>query len=475
MGRIIVKVDFSSLDRAFNPQTVVVVGDSKATDFEWLHAQLKFKGKLYSVHVNPNTSEDIKALGITNYTSLLDVPGPIDLVIVAVARRAVLSVLDDCIRKDVAAAHFFSAGFSETHTQEGIELERQLIARAENANFHLIGPNCMGLFNPRVGIRQNEDQYLDVSGPVGFLSQSGSIAISFSLDAYEQGLYINKSASYGNGIVVDSPDFLEYFGRDPEIKIIGMYIEGVKNGRRFVNVLKEVASKKPVVIWRGGRTEEGGRAIASHTGSLALSRNVWDAAIKQCGAIQVTSMEELIDTIKALLFLPPVRGNRVAIAGGPGGQSVTATDVFAEAGLNVPRLTKESYAELETFFEVVGGSYRNPIDTAGPVRRDMKRIMGIVSRDANIDNIAYIVSTRPGRHISPEQLQGTLAILDDIKRQSKPLITMVFLNTPDAPREVKDIVMKLQERGIPAFPSISRGACALKNALDYYNNSHSRS
>ena len=472
------KVDFGKLDRAFNPQTVVVVGDSKATDFEWLHAQLKFKGKLYSVHVNPDTFEDIKALGVTNYTSLLDVPGPIDLVVVAVARKAALSVLDDCILKDVAAAHFFSAGFSESHTQEGRELERQLMAKAENANFHLIGPNCMGLFNPKVGTRQNEDQYLDISGPVGFLSQSGSIAISFSLDAYQQGLYINKSASYGNGIVVDSPDFLEYFRRDPEIEIIGMYIEGVKNGRRFVNILKEVASKKPVVIWRGGRTEEGGRAIASHTGSLALSRNVWDAAIKQCGAIQVTSMEELIDTIKALLFLPPVRGNRVAIAGGPGGQSVTGTDVFAETGLNVPRLTKESYTELETFFEVVGGSYRNPIDTAGPVRRDMKRIMGIVSRDANIDNIAYIVSTRPGRHISPEQFQGTLAILDDIKRQSKPLITMVFLNTPDAPREVNDIILKLQERGIPAFPSIPRGARALKNAFDYYNyynNSHSRS
>ncbi|UCH51156.1 MAG: CoA-binding protein [Chloroflexota bacterium] len=466
------KVDFSKLDRAFNPQTVVVVGDSKATNFGWLRAQLKFKGKLYSVHVNRNTFEDIRALGVTNYTSLLDVPGPIDLVVVAVARKAAVSILDDCIRKDVAAAHFFSAGFSETHTQEGIELERQLIARAEKANFHLIGPNCMGLFNPKAGIRQNDDQYLDVSGSVGLISQSGSIAIAFGMDAYQQGLYINKSVSYGNGIVVDSPDFLEYFGNDPEIKIIGMYVEGVKNGRRFLDTLKEIASKKPVVIWKGGRTEEGGRAIASHTGALALSRNVWDAAIKQCGAIQVTSMDELVDTIKALLFLPPVRGKRVAIAGGPGGQSVIGTDIFAEAGLNVPQLTKESYAELETFFEVVGGSYRNPIDTAGPVRRDMKRIMGVVSRDANIDNIAYIVSTRPGRSISTEQFQNTLAVLEDIKNQSKPLIAMVFLHTPDASREVGVIIKKLQERSITAFPSIPRGARALKNAFDYYNHSH---
>jgi acyl-CoA synthetase (NDP forming) len=464
-----VKVDFNKLKRAFNPRTVVVVGDSKQSNYEWLHGQKQFKGKLYSVHINPAAFEDIKAMGIENYTSLLDVPGPVDLVIVAVARKAAAAILDDCIRKDVAAAHFFSAGFSETDTEEGRELERQLVAKAEADNFHLIGPNCMGLYNPGIGIRQNEDQYLGEVGPVGFISQSGSVAIGFSMEAHHQGIFINKSVSFGNGIVLDSSDFLEFFGQDPAIKAIGMYLEGIKNGRRFVSVLKDVASRKPVVIWRGGRTEAGGRAIASHTGSLAASRNIWDAAIKQCGAVQVSSVEELIDTLKALLFLPPVRGNRVAIAGGPGGQSVTSTDVFVEAGLVVPRLTRESYAELETFFEVVGGSYRNPIDTAGPVRRDMKRIMKIVSRDANIDNVAYFVSTRPGRHISRDQLQSTMEILEDIKQLPKPLMTMVLLSTSDAAKEVKEIMDILQERGIPAFPSVTRGAQALKNTYDYYN------
>jgi len=464
-----VKVDFNKLKRAFNPRTVVVVGDSKQSNYEWLHGQKQFKGKLYSVHINPAAFEDIKAMGIENYTSLMDVPGPVDLVIVAVARKAAATILDDCIRKDVAAAHFFSAGFSETDTEEGRELERQLVAKAEAANFHLIGPNCMGLYNPGIGIRQNEDQYLGEVGPVGFISQSGSVAIGFSMEAHHQGILINKSVSFGNGIVLDSSDFLEFFGQDPEIKAIGMYLEGIKNGRRFVSVLKDVASRKPVVIWRGGRTEAGGRAIASHTGSLAASRNIWDTAIKQCGAVQVSSVEELIDTLKALLFLPPVRGNRVAIAGGPGGQSVTSTDVFVEAGLVVPRLTRESYAELETFFEVVGGSYRNPIDTAGPVRRDMKRIMKIVSRDANIDNVAYFVSTRPGRHISRDQLQSTMDILEDIKQLPKPLMTMVLLSTSDAAKEVKEIMDILQERRIPAFPSVTRGAQALKNTFDYYN------
>jgi acyl-CoA synthetase (NDP forming) len=388
-----------------------------------------------------------------------------------VPRNATPGVLDDCIAKDVAAAHFFSAGFSETNTEEGTALERRLVKKAEKAGFHLIGPNCMGLFNPRVGIKQSEEQYTGASGPLGFISQSGSIAIGFSLDAHTQGLDINKSVSFGNGVVIDSPDFLEYFGQDPEIRAIGMYLEGVKNGRRFLSVLKEVAARKPVVIWKGGRTEEGGRATASHTGSLAASRVIWDSAVKQCGAIQVTSLEELIDTLKAFLFLPVIQGNRVAIAGGPGGHSVTATDIFAECGLNVPQLTQESYDELETFFGPVGGSYRNPIDSAGPVRRDMKRVMDIVAQDAHIDNVVYFVSTKPGWHFTTEQLKAAKDLLDSIKKKSaKPLMVVSMLYNADAEKEIKDIMFNLQAMGIPVFLSFERCALALRNALQYYNN-----
>lgn len=464
------KVDFSKLERAFNPRVVVVVGDSKATNFEWIRGQKNFKGKLYSVHVNPATFDDIKALGVQNFTRLQDIPEPVDLAIVAVSRKAAVDVLDDLIEKDVAAAHFFSAGFSETNTEEGLMLERQLVAKAEAANFHLIGPNCMGIFNPAAGIKQSEDQYTGTPGPVGFLSQSGSVAITFSLDAHLQGLDVNKAVSYGNGVVVDSPDFIEFFGRDSGIRAIGMYLEGVKNGPRFLSVLKDVAGRKPVVIWKGGRTEEGGRAIASHTGSLALPKAVWDGAVRQCGALQVVTMEELIDTLKALLFLPDVRGNRVAIAGGAGGQSVATTDEFAEVGLRVPLLTRESYDELASFFEVVGGSYRNPIDVAGPVRRDMRRVMGILAQDTNIDNLVFLAGTKPGRHILPEQFQNTIDLLEHFRQKTdKPVVAIVSLHNEDAERETREIMLKLQSIGIPAFPSIQRGALALRNALNYYD------
>ena len=162
------KIDLTKLERAFNPRCVAVVGDSKRNNFGWLRAQGTFKGKLYSVQVNPDTVEDIKALGVENYASLLDIPEPIDLAILAVPRGAILDVLEDCIRKEVAVVHLFAAGFAETDTEEGIELERQLAEKAERANMHVIGPNCFGVFNPRLGLRQSEEQYAGVSGPVGF-------------------------------------------------------------------------------------------------------------------------------------------------------------------------------------------------------------------------------------------------------------------------------------------------------------------
>jgi acetyl-CoA synthetase (ADP-forming) len=464
------KVDSSKLDRAFSPRCVAVVGDSKQNDFEWLRAQLEFTGKLYSVQVNPDTIEAIEALGVKNHRSLLDIPEPVDLAIVSVSRNIAPRVLEDCIKKDVAAAHFFTAGFSETNTEEGAELERQLKNMVEDANFHLIGPNCMGIFNPKLGIRQTPDQYTGIPGPVGFISQSGAIALTFSLEAHLQGLDINKSVSSGNGIALDAADFLEYFGGDPEVKAIGMYLEGVNNGRKLFEILKRVARHKPVVIWKGGRSEDGDRAIASHTGALAMSRTVWDTIVKQCGAVAVTGIEPLIDTLKALIYLPPVRGNRVAVAGGSGGQSVAITDALADVGFRVPPLTQESYDELSTFFNVVGGSYRNPIDTAGPVRRDMKRIMEIVGRDTNIDNLVLVCSTKPGRRMMPEQLQGSLDLAQHIKdRTTKPVMVLIFLHTPDASREKREIISLYQEIGIPAFPSIERGVLALKNALDYHH------
>jgi acyl-CoA synthetase (NDP forming) len=459
------RADFAKLDRAFNPKVVAVVGDSGY--FQWLRAHANFKGKLYSVQVNEQTAKQIEEqLKVKNYFSILDIPEPVDLAIVAVNRRVAMRVLDDLIKKDVAAAHFFTSGFSETDTEEGRQYERQLKEKAEAARFHVIGPNCMGLFNPRIGIKQAMGQYDDAWGPVSFISQSGTHAINFGLEAHLQGVDLNKSVSFGNGTVLDSAEFLEYIGQDAETSIIAMYLEGLKEGRRFVEVLKEVSTRKPVVIWKGGRTAGGARAIASHTGSLAVPYAIWEDGMRQCGAVPVKNMEELIDTIKALLYLEPPRGNRVGLTGGSGGQSVAITDAFNEEGLDVPKLTKKSYDELSTFFNLIGGGYGNPIDTGNSNRAELNRIMQIVERDENIDNVVLLMGLGSGGADAPG---GVESVVDLRQRTKKPVLAAVYSPfSSGGVQEARRIIKKLQEGRVPAFSTIERAAKALRNAIAYY-------
>jgi len=460
------QLDLSKLERAFNPKCLVVIGGRP--EGQWLRIKDSYKGKLYSVQVNPKTARSIEAIGIENFQSLLDVPEPIDLVIVAAPKSASLGIIDDCIRKEVAAVHFFTAGFSEINTEEGIELERLLTEKARQANLHLVGPNCMGIFNPKIGLGgPGRTEHTGASGSVGLISQSGMLNGAISREAQNQGTNINISVSFGNGVVLDSTDYLEYFNSVPEIKVIGMYLEGVKDGPRFLRTLRKVSARKPVVIWKGGRTEDGTRAIASHTGSLAVSQVVWDAAVIQHGGVKVSGIEELVDTMKALLYLSPIRGNRIGIAGGSGGQSVTSADIFSEAGLRVPLLTQDSYDELASFFVMAGASYRNPVDPENN-RKDIKRIMGILDQDPNIDNMVMIYTTRRD---SPEQIHRQIEVMVALRENTlKPLMAVVPFSSPEQMQNALDARIEFQEGNVPSFPSIERCARALKNAYDYYRN-----
>jgi len=463
------KADFSKLDRAFNPKCIAIIGDKGQSNYMWIKSQSNFEGKLYSVQIDPNEIEGIEELGVTNFTNLMDVPEPIDLAIVAVPREITPRILDDLIRKDVAAAHFFTAGFAETDTEKGIELENFLTEKAEQANFHLVGPNCMGIRNPRRGVGQEvEENESPYAGSMGFISQSGMHAGGLIREANLQGLNICKSVSFGNGIVLDSTDYLEYFSHDPGITGIGMYIEGVKDGERFRRVLSEVTSKKPVVIWKGGRSEEGKRVVGSHTGALAGTQRIWEAAVSQCGAVNTYGVEETIDALKALQFLYPVVSEKVGISGGSGGQSTAITDVFIETGLKVPVFDSKSLDKFSGFFSLIGGSYLNPVDTANENRTRMPQILDILEKDANTDSLVVLLSSRTG---SGEQFESLVDALSGIrKRAKKPVMAIlpVVFSEEDTKR-AGETMQRLQNEGIPTFISLERGARALKHAFEYYS------
>ena len=463
-------VDRKRLDRMFNPKTVVVVGAKKATNYSWLRNMATVKGNLYSVQLDEDEIPGIEEVGVTNFKSMADVPEPIDYVLVAVPRNVTPIILKDAIAANVGGVAMFSSGFAETD-DEGRGLQDKLREMAVEAAMPLVGPNCMGIFNPAAGVRQNDDQYHGEAGPVGFIGQSGTHTIytSTTLNAVH-GIKLAKSVSFGNAAVLEAADYLEYFVEDPGIEMIGMYIEGVKDGPRFFKVLRQVAAKKPVLIWKGGQTEQGARAATSHTASLAASQGVWDAMIKQAGAIRVDSLDEMVDTTAALVRLGELQGGNGALMCMTGGESVVITDAFAKQGLNVPRYTQKSYDQLATFFNVIGGSYQNPLDVSWNFGSPdlVQRLLQIMNDDKNIDFVGlemFVSTMARGSDEKAEVFHNTIA--EHLKAHgAKPFFTLVTATS--AEREAVELRQRLTSKGILAFPSFQRAAIAFKKALDYW-------
>lgn len=458
----------------FNPEVVAVIGD-KGPGYMWLHNNMPFRdkgGHLYSVQLDAKEIPGIEALGIPNFTSMADVPEPIDYAVVAVPRQVSPYVLNDLIANGAHGAGFFTSGFAETGEELGIQLQEQLTVAARAANFNLVGPNCMGLYLPRAGVRFNADAPVVDDGRVGFLSQSGTHGIMFSLVSAANGLHLSRCASFGNAVVLDVSDYLDYLMRDDETEVIGMYVEGVKDGRRFFETLKAACTRKPVVVWKGGQTAAGARATMSHTGSLAAPQAVWDGMMRQCGAITTNNLDETIDVMKLLLNAKRPAGPRMALLAQTGGQSVSITDAFAKAGLSVPRFSTTTYSELGEFFNVVGGSYQNPLDMAGTIQgktETLERILRIVDADANVDAMAMELSAMFAARQwkkDPASLDATLdALRAHQQRSEKPLL--VILHPAHEAEYVAHIAPKFHERQIPLYQSFERAAAAMAKVLRY--------
>ena len=386
----------AQLERLLNPRVVAVVGDKQISGYNWLKSLKSFSGHLYSVQIDPDELGGIAELGVANYPSLTEIPEPVDYVVCAVPRQVAPHIVTDCIAAQVGGVTLFTSGFAETAEELGIQLQAQIQKLAMENDLMLIGPNCMGLHIPKLGVRFNADQPEGVSGDVGFISQSGTHGMNFSLSGAVQGIYASKLISFGNAIVLEASDFLEYLTDDAETKIIGMYLEGVRDGPRFFRALRAAARRKPVVTWKGGQTAAGSRATQSHTASLATNQAVWDAMVRQAGAVSVDSLDEMLDVVKGLRLTKPARGRRIGLMAMTGGQSVVITDAFAKAGWEVPALSDASYASLGEFFNTIGGSYRNPLDMAGTISQNpaefLTRILTIMERDPNLDALAVEVS-----------------------------------------------------------------------------------
>lgn len=463
-----------SLDDILSPRSVAIVGvapgDVNFAAMVFLAALLRFQfpGPIYPVG---QTGEEIS--GLKMYRRITDIPGAVEHVIVAIPASAVPEVMEDCVAKGVKSVYIFSAGFSESGEEEGIRLEREVVGIARKGGIRLLGPNCMGIYHPAANFSFGYN-FPTESGPVGYLSQSGGNSYHMVRAAAARGIRFSKVVSYGNAADIDETELLQYFATDPETSIIAAYVEGVKDGRRFISVLREAAQAKPVIMMKGGSTEAGTRAVASHTGALAGSDAIWDALFKQTGVVRVYSMEEMVDVILAFLFLPPPLGPRVGLMGVGGGASVYGADECIRAGLIIPPLSQESVGRLAEILGGAGISLGNPIDCylldVSP--EQFGSMLEIAAKGPETDFlIAHIgVDLGPFTWHRPPVLEAKVeAIINSAKTFTKPVaIVLHTATTGRSMQVVAEVEQKYFSSGLPIYNSIGSAANAIAKLIDYH-------
>lgn len=463
------------IEAIFHPRAIAIAGASANPDtpgHDYVRSLLEagFPGRVYPV--NPK-AQDI--LGLKTYPSLRDIPEEVGLVISCVPNTSVMELVEDCGAKGVQALQLFTGRFSETGRPEGAELERRLLDTARRAGVRLIGPNCMGLLYPAGGLSFRTDMPRD-PGPIGFLSQSGNLLFELAHFAGPRGFRFSKAISYGNALDLDEADFLEYLAADPETQVIGAYIEGVRDGRRFLAALKRAAAAKPVVVLKGGRTGAGARAASSHTAAMAGTGAVWRAAVAQAGALSAGTVEELIDYLLGLAYLKPGPGRRLAMVGAGGGRSVLTADLCEEAGLTVPPLPPDVEAKVVERAPGLAGWVTNPVDQSILAGSGLggAQVLEWLSESPGIDLLLANLG-EPWAFGRPDPARIIARVVDRFVevagKTSKPFaVVMGPSDYPDEERwrTVSAARERLVREGIALYPSVERAVRTLARLASYW-------
>lgn len=449
-----------SLRALFYPRTIAVIGahmDRARLGFRILDTIIKFgyNGEIYLV--NPKYA-GMDLFGYKFYTNISDVPEEIDTTIILVSAKKVLEILDECVKKNVKSAIIFSSGFSEISGDYGGVVEEEIRRISNKSGMIIVGPNCLGIFSAPAKVCTFPEAELkyEKAGKISAIFQSGSLLASFQILSSFRGFYLNKGVSTGNEAATTLTDFLEYFIEDPETHVIAMYIEQVREGRRFIDLCK--STKKPLVALKVGKSEAGRLAAKSHTAALAGSIEVWNHVCKQAGIIQAKTFFQLYDYAMALVSPRKLNGNRVGIVTSPGGPSVIAADMCGELGLQIPRLSRESTEKLGKILPPFA-SLANPVDMTASALEDLdiyQEIIDIVALDHHIDAILVITPLT-------EHLKIAKAIADVSDEVEKPIV--VSWTGIACGDELKEAMKILGEKMIPSYFMPERAAEALSIML----------
>lgn len=460
----------------FRPATIAVAGVSarnagQGNKFIQRLRAAGYAGKIYPIHPTESELE-----GLPAYPSLADTPEPIDYAFIAIPAEAVPPLLASA-RQRVRYAQVMSSGFGEGG--RGAGLRQALLAAVRQGGMRLLGPNCMGIYSPSGRVTFTDGQ-LGGIGTVGVLSQSGGLSIDIVRNGEYRGLRFSGVVSLGNCLDVDPGDLLQHYLNDPGTRVIGAYIEEIRDGRRFFDLLRRAQARKPVVLLKGGRTEQGQRAAASHTGSLASNDQVWRALAAQTGSILADTMEDFIDALVALEHegdRPLPFDGRVLLFGNGGGASVLAADALGRAGVNVPHLQAGTIAALHEIGIPPGAGLENPLDVPANI---LDRDHGALARrilDTAIEterpgavvvhlNLPVILGYRQG-----ELMNGLVRAVIDLQG-ALPAGVRLFLvlrspGQPDLETRRQAYAHLAMQSGVPVFLSLPAAAQALA-ALNKY-------
>ena len=459
---LVMSYDVSNLRHFFEARSIAVIGASEkpGTIGRAIMTNLleRFKGKIYPVNIKYD-----QVFGLKCFKSVLEIPDEVDLAVIAVPAKVVPKVADDCGKKGVKTLLVISAGFKEVGP-EGAELERRLVEVVRKYGMRMIGPNCLGIYDAHTGLdtifNPSEKQLKPKPGVIAFISQSGALGAAILDWMGLAGIGMSKFISYGNAADVKEYELIEYLAEDPKTKVITAYIEGVEDGRKLMSaVSKAVRLGKPVVVLKAGKTERGAKAASSHTGALAGAYKIYEAGLKQAGAIIVDDLYELFIALKALSLSKPPKGKGVAIVTNGGGAGVLATDSIELLGLEVANLSRETIDELRKVLPPAASPY-NPVDVLGdaPASR-YEEALRIVSKDPNVHSI-LVIALLQAPALDGDELVNT--VREFSKSVDKPIV-MSFPGGAYAEKYMKI----MEEAGIPSFKTVMEAVKAIKYLYEF--------
>ena len=444
-----------TLDALFRPRSIAVIGASRQRGSiagEVFHNLVSqgFSGPVYPVNPAAESVQSVRA-----YPALSAIPGDVDLAVLVVPRALVLAAVEECGAKGVKGLVVITAGFAETGA-EGKALQDELVKQVRRHGMRLIGPNGLGLLSTATKLNATFSPVWPPSGDVAFSSQSGALGIAILEHARELGLGIHHFVSVGNKADVSGNDLLEYWEKDPDVRVILLYLESLGNPRRFLEIARRVSRQKPILVVKSGRTEAGARAASSHTGSLAGLDVAVEALFGQAGVLRTDTIEELFDLALFLAHQPVPRGDRVAILTNAGGPGIMASDACESRRLVLPALAAATESGLRAFLPPEA-SVRNPVDMiASATPEAYERGVRLLLDDPNIDSLIVL--------FVPPLPEGGGAVAEAIRRgaagASKPVITcfMGFHGLGDA---------ALRAARIPSYVFPEAAASALARAVQY--------